>query len=370
MVLPCQYYLVKKIEKNKIYSQYIVIDSVMFFTDNYAPKNVDDAYFHSKELKMLMNMSKDNTIPHLIFYGPPGSGKKTLIKLFLQMIYDDQVMKLNDSVYNVSGSGNNSTEVNIKQSDYHMEVVPNNNNFDRYLIQDVVKEYAKRVPLDRYKIDRPFKVVLIHNVDNLSYYAQTSLRRTLEKYSGSCRFIMWSRSLSKVIDPLISRCYCFRVESPTKHELLNMTVDISNKENINISLSDIVEILQKSERNTKLALWLLECYKFDESYSTSYDEIIDEIVGIILTVEITNIKHIVDLLYKIMITNIPKSDIIQKITFSLLKCNNISEKSKQDIIHVAAEYEYNIVKSRREIVQLEPFLIKCMYSIYYNNKKN
>lgn len=336
----------------------------MFFVDNYAPKNIDDAYFHHKELEMLKNMSKDNTIPHLIFYGPPGSGKKTLIKLFLQMIYDEQVMKLNDSLYPVSGSGNNSTLVNIKQSDYHMEVVPNNNNFDRYLIQDVVKAYAKRVPLDRYKIDRPFKVVLIHNVDNLSYYAQTSLRRTMEKYSGTCRFIMWSRSLSKVIDPLISRCYCFRVESPTRNDLLTMTIDICYKEKINIELSEIVDILQRSGRNTKLALWLLECYTLKECYSTSYDEIIDEIIGLILTANLINIKQIVDLLYKIMITNIPKSDIIQKITYDLLRCNKLSEKSKQKIIYVAAEYEYNVVKSRREIIQLEPFLIKCMHCVY------
>src|SRR3990170_3969521 len=113
---------------------------------------------------MLETMSQDESIPHIIFYGPEGSGKKTIIDLFLTMIYGEEVLKTNDSIYKVSGSGNSSTDISIKQSNYHIIIEPNNNNFDRYLIQDVVKEYAKKVPLNVFTSNKSFKVVLINNV--------------------------------------------------------------------------------------------------------------------------------------------------------------------------------------------------------------
>ena len=233
----------------------------MFIVDKYVPKTIDNVIIHKDELAILKKMSEDESIPHLIFYGPEGSGKKTIIDLFLTMIYDEQVTKTNDSEYKVSGSGNNSTEVVIKQSNYHIIIEPNNNNFDRYLIQDVVKEYAKKVPLNVFGTKKTFKMVLINNVDNLSYYAQTSLRRTMEKFSGNCRFIMWCKSLSRVIDPIRSRCYCFRIKAPSDNEMLELMANVSFKESIKLNLSDYNEIISTANGNIKKALWFLQLKK-------------------------------------------------------------------------------------------------------------
>ena len=183
-----------------------------------------------------MVMSKDESIPHIIFYGPEGSGKKTIINIFLELLYDKNVHNVTNTIYKVTGSGNTSKDVVIKQSNYHIVIEPNNNNFDRYLIQDVVKEYAKRMPLNVFSKHKAFKTVVINNVDNLSFYAQTSLRRTMELYSNTCRFIMWSCSLSKVIDPLISRSYCFQIASPKREELFDYIYHISVKENLQLDL--------------------------------------------------------------------------------------------------------------------------------------
>ena len=178
----------------------------MFFVDKYTPQSIGDAKFHIDLLNRLEHMSKNESIPHMLFYGPDGCGKKTIIKLFLEMLFDKDVHKTEDSVYTVVGSGNKAVQVVVKQSNYHIVIEPNNNNFDRYLIQDIVKEYAKKMPMSIFKTKKIFKIVLINNVDNLSYYAQTSLRRTMEKYSSTCRFIMWCTCPTRVIEPLISRC--------------------------------------------------------------------------------------------------------------------------------------------------------------------
>ena len=63
----------------------------MYLVDKYDPKSVETVYFHKDILKKLVLLSKDESIPHLLFYGPEGSGKKTIIRLFLEMLYDKTI---------------------------------------------------------------------------------------------------------------------------------------------------------------------------------------------------------------------------------------------------------------------------------------
>jgi replication factor C subunit 3/5 len=125
----------------------------MFFIDKYCPRRVKDAYFNKEELNKLKIMSEDESIPHIILYGPAGCGKKTIINLFLEMLYDHNVNKLVNTEYTVTSSGNASKQIIVKQSNYHILIEPENNNRDKYLIQDVVKEYARRRPLNVFSIN-------------------------------------------------------------------------------------------------------------------------------------------------------------------------------------------------------------------------
>ena len=340
----------------------------MFFVDKYAPTDSSDILFHKREIKLLDKMSQDDSVPHTLFCGPEGSGKKVLISCFLEMLYDKDVHILNDSVYRVSGSGNSTTDVVIKQSNYHIVIEPNNNNFDRYLIQDVVKEYAKKIPLNVFTSQKTFKTVLINNVDNLSYYAQTSLRRTMEKFSGTCRFIMWCRSLSRVIDPLRSRCYTFRINSPDDGEMLEMIANISYRESMKLSLTDYTKIINLSNGNIKKALWLLQLKKIGVSYSTSYDMITNEIIKLLLTCNCNAILDIRLLLYNIMITNITGTQIIKDIIKKLFNNKSIIEECKINIAEVAAKFEHNLIRGRREITHLEGFIAGLMYVLNKYNK--
>ena len=338
------------------------------FIDKYAPKNVSDAIVHKQEFKKLLTMSKDQSIPHTIFFGPEGCGKKTVINHFLEMIFGDSIHKTHEAIFTVTGSGNNTQPVAIKQSNHHIVIEPTNTNFDRYLIQDVVKEYAKRAP-HLFSENKSFRVVLINNIDNMSYYAQTSLRRTMELYADKCRFIMWSRSLSKVIDPLRSRCYCFRLKAPTKLDMMEILLKISAKEEMNLD-SDVYDIIiRKSNGNIKKALWLLELYKFNlesdnkevDPFYTSYDHVINQIIENILSVNINCLEKIRLLLYTIMITNIEGTQIIRDIMDILMVTDRISDPSKINIAEISAKFEHNLIRGRREIIHLEAFVNGVIY---------
>ena len=122
----------------------------------------------------------------------------------LAKIMPSNLKKLNVK-YMISGYGSNSIEMEIPQSLFHIEIFPTGTGLDKYLVQEVIKEYAAKNLLS-FERERTFKIVWIHNIDELSYYAQTALRCTMEKYCKTCKFILTGKQLSKIIEPLRSRC--------------------------------------------------------------------------------------------------------------------------------------------------------------------
>lgn len=345
----------------------------MFLIDKYVPyvsqkqydkySIINNAYFHKDIIKMLENMSKDESIPHLIFYGPEGSGKKTIIRLFLEMLFNKEVHKTQDTKYTVISSGNKSNEVIVKQSSFHIVIEPNNTNFDRYLIQDIVKEYAKWTPLDIFGVKRDFKIVLINNLDNLSYYAQTSLRRTMEKYSSTCRFIMWCRSLSRVIEPLRSRCTCKAIVAPSYEEMFKYLYIINTKERMNISLADLVTICDNSNLNIKKGLWLLQLLKSKHKLETIYDETIENIIDCLVKKDLNDNANIRNLIYNILITNIDGSKLIRDIVIAISKRTDkiLSDDKKFQILKSSTKFEHNLLRGRHDIMHLEGFMMDIIY---------
>jgi replication factor C subunit 3/5 len=332
-------------------------------TDSWINTNPSKCFFHKEIFQQLKKIAEDDGMPHVIFYGNPGTGKKTMINLFLEMIFDKSIYKLDDSKYTVISSGNIENEVIVKQSDHHIIIEPNNNNFDRYLIQDIVKEYARKYPLCIFEKNRNFKMVQINNLDNLSYYAQTSLRRTIEKYSKTCRFIMWCYSLSKVIEPLRSRCLCIHVPTQSEQDLVQWTFNISSLENVNINLPVLSWIVQNSNGNLKDILWKLDLYKYCGKIQNGYQKSL-----VLLINEITtdgDIQIIRDYIYKMMITNISSNVIIKDIlNIILIKLDNDkypnSKNKSSKIIDHASNFEYRLSKGRRDIIHIEAFILNII----------
>lgn len=345
----------------------------MFLIDKYRPLNSDDKniFFHKDLLNLLSIMSKDEAVPHIIFYGPNGTGKKTTVNLFLEMLFDKNVHKTKDVEYQVIGSGNKQIPKKIKQSDYHIVIEPSNNGFDKCLIYYIVKEYAKRKSLDIFDTHRNFRVVLINNIDNLSYYAQTSLRRTMERYNDKCRFIMCCNSLTSVINPLQSRCICMRVPSPTQNEMFEYIFKISIKEKINLSLDQYSDIVIKANGNIKEALWFLEYCRHNKELYTNYDDSINKIVKLIIKGKLQNILEIIKLYYGITTTYITVTKIMVDIINEICISKKLSDNLKQKIIEKSATIQYRMIEGRRGIMHFKNFVIYTMNLIsdYKANNK-
>ena len=237
----------------------------MFFIDKYIPNNHNQNYFHKDTYNFLKTISDDESIPHLIFHGMDGIGKKTMIRTFLRNLFGDEVDDVKQVKYIVSGSGNKTNEEYFIESNYHIDIIPKGNNNDRYLIQDVVKKYASSTNYNFFKTKHNFKVIVIHNIQHMLSSVQFSLRRTIEKYSDTCRFIIMTNSISKIIKPLISRCKCIKLTYPLNSNIIKYALNISNKEDINMSLNRLSYLINNSN-NLKEILWTLQIFKNNDLY--------------------------------------------------------------------------------------------------------
>lgn len=239
----------------------------MFLIDKYIPQTIDDIFFHHEIYDMLKIMAEDKSMPHLIFYGRKGCGKKTMVNIFMHMLFGDSIKNTRKVAYNVSSSCNNDDTVHeFIQSFHHILIEPSGNNHDRYLIHDIIKLYLSKIGYNVIKSRYKFKLIVINNVDMMSESVQFSLRRTIEQYSIDCRFIMIADSISKIVEPLSSRCKCIGIKSPDLVDIIDYSINISNKENLTLGLDQLAYIIQEYKGDIKNVLWRIELYKLNEIY--------------------------------------------------------------------------------------------------------
>ncbi len=357
-------------------------NKIQFLIDKYEPKKIIDifdnsfngddelsfdwrhssnpykCFFHKKLIYDLKKICNSEDIPHIIFYGCAGTGKKTIIKLFMEMLFGPDARKINNVEYEIAGSNKKNKKKNIEQSEHHIIIEPNSNNFDKYLIQYIVKEYARLKPLclyDKSNSKIKFKAVQINSLDNLSYYSQTSLRRTIEKYSKTCKFIMCCNSLSKIIEPLKSRCLCIHIPNQLNNDLHEWIINISLLENRNLPPIIIKNILDCTNGNLREILWKIDLYKYKKTINHSCNQAIDNLIVKIFQKD--NMQNIKDNIYEIYVTNLHSIDIINKILAIILKkIDNKNINKACQLIDIASKYEHRLLYCRRDPIHIEAFI--------------
>jgi replication factor C subunit 3/5 len=228
--------------------------------DKYQPKSIGELDYNHNISEILKTIAQKEDFPHLIFYGPEGAGKKTRIRAFLSLLFNSGVHKVNTELKEIKV---NSTTVEyfIASSNYHIELTPSDADFhDRLIIQKVIKESASSTMIDP-KSSKKFKVIVLQEIDNLTREAQAALRRTMEKYTKSCRLIMCCNSLTKIIPPIRSRCLSIRVPCPTENDIKNILTNIKISENINVNDKQMESIVQTCDRNVRRAINCLQLSK-------------------------------------------------------------------------------------------------------------
>uniref|UniRef100_A0A7S2U7C3 AAA+ ATPase domain-containing protein n=1 Tax=Attheya septentrionalis TaxID=420275 RepID=A0A7S2U7C3_9STRA len=373
----------------------------MLWVDKHRPTQLKNLSYHPDTTARLESLAAaPANMPHLLFYGPPGAGKKTRINALLRAIYGPGAERLRLDKRTFTTPTKRTVDINMISSNYHIEMSPGDAGInDRFVVQDVIKEMAANKSLSSAvtavtthnasqessssgtkKTQIDFKVVVLVEVDKLSRQAQAALRRTMEKYSTSCRLILCCNNQSKVIDPVRSRCLGIRIAAPTHDDICQVLKATARKESIILPDELAVNIARQSSRNMRRAMLMLESCHVQSRDATggtlSAHQPVQktdwELYITQLASEITReqspqrLMAAREKLYELLINCIPADVIIKNLAFELMK--NLDDSLKHEVIEWAAFYEHRIATGSKDIFHLEAFVAKYMaiYKRYLN----
>ncbi|GLE10659.1 hypothetical protein PINS_up022876 [Pythium insidiosum] len=340
----------------------------MLWVDKYRPTSLQELDFHPEVTKRLKNLATSDDLPHLLVYGPSGAGKKTRIMALLRELYGDGALKVRLEHKSFANPGRTTkVEITTVASNYHIEMNPSDvGNNDRLVVQEVLKEIAQYHLADTNS-KRSFKVVLLIEVDRLSKNAQHALRRTMEKYTATCRLVLCCNNPSKVIDPLRSRCLGIRIGAPTNDEICSILQGVCAKEGLDYSAPLGAQIADKSERNLRRALLMLETCRV-QSYPFAHDKPIqlpawEEYVGNLAKVILKeqspgSLLKAREMIYELIANCIPSEVILRTLCRELMI--RLDDDLKHELIQWAAYYEHRMQRGSKDIFHFEAFIAKFM----------
>lgn len=357
---------------------------MVLWVEKYRPQQLDSLSLHTNITHTLQQLIKDEDFPHLLMYGPSGGGKKTRIQALLRGLFGKGVdkLKVQHKTFKVKSK---VIEIATVGSNYHIEINPSDVGIsDRHVVQEVIKEIAQTQNVSQGTNQaHAFKVVVLNEVDRLSLGAQQALRRTMEKYTSSCRLILVCESMSRVIAPLRSRCLAVRVPAPTKEEIAQILGHIAAKESLNVSPELALTVAEESSRNLRRAILMLEAAKvrfpqlgsIGSSSSSSaasaaptiptsqlkadWEQFIDNMGKSICEEQSPQrLLRIRANLYELLTQCIPPEVIMKNLTEVLLR--RVDDQIKHEIVQQAAFYDHRMHQGSKPIFHLEAFVAKFM----------
>ena len=225
-----------------------MVESLTIWTEKYRPDKFEDVVGQDEIIKRVKNLTNSLNIPHMLFAGPAGTGKSTLAIIVAKELFKEFWKE-------------NYLELNASDA----------RGID--VIRQEVKNFARTKSLGSV----PFKIIFLDEADALTREAQQALRRTMENFTSTCRFILSCNYSSKIIDPIQSRCVVFRFKLLEKKDIEKRIKLIAEREKISIDEKAIEAIYEGSEGDCRRAINLLQA-----SASISQN-ITGEIVNILLS---------------------------------------------------------------------------------------
>lgn len=199
------------------------------WTEKYRPKSFSEVMGQENIIKKVESLTNSLNIPHLLFAGPAGTGKSTLALIIVKELF---------------GEGWKDSYLELNASDERGINV----------IREKVKNFARTKSLGNV----PFKIIFLDEADALTPEAQQALRRTMENYSSTCRFILSCNYSSKIIDPIQSRCAIFRFKLLEQKDIIKVLRKIEEGENLTITDEALEMLYEGSEGDCRRAINLLQ----------------------------------------------------------------------------------------------------------------
>lgn len=343
----------------------------MLWVDKYRPRTLDDVELYPELTEVLRRLAESQDLPHLLLYGPSGTGKKTRAMALLRHVYGPSVYSLRLEHRSVQVTDSKVVDIATLSSPHHIDINPSDaGNYDRVIVMQMIREIAQTVSLQSNNSGSVgYKVVLLNEVDKMGRAAQHALRRTMEKYMSTCRLVLICNSTSRLTAPLRSRCLAIRVPSHSKENLSKVIQSVCEGEGRPVPSHAFVDaITQRSGGNLRRALLMLEAAAVTRAdFSGSGADIprpdwqvfLEEIASDILSEQTPKKLHEIRVKFYELLGQCVSGELILRGVLEKLLLS-VEEKLKRPIAALAAEYDHNMKLGTKSIFHLEAFAAGVM----------
>jgi len=310
------------------------------WAEKYRPKALDEMWNQKEIVSRLKSFVKDRNLPHLLFVGPAGTGKTTGILALARDLYGpaykSYILELNAS---------DERGINV--------------------IREKVKNFARTAAIAS---EVPFKILIMDEADSLTSAAQHALRRTMEIYTRTCRFVLIGNYSENIIEPIQSRCSVFRFGPLGEEDSKGWIKHIADNEELNLLPEGLEAIYEASTGDLRKATNLLQA-----AAATQGDEIDDvTIYSVLGRVSPGRVRELINLGLKgqfmearevlrglLIDEGLAADDIIRLIYSEVLKLS-IPERYKVRLSDTIGEIDYRLTQGARAEIQLSTLVAKLV----------
>lgn len=304
------------------------------WTEKYRPRKFEEVVGQEEIIKRVKSLTNAMNLPHLLFAGPAGTGKSTLALIIVRELFNES---WRENYLELNASDERGIDV----------------------IRQKVKDFARTKAIG----DVPFKVIFLDEADALTREAQQALRRTMENYTSTCRFILSCNYSSKILDPIQSRCVIFRFQLLEKKDIKKRIDVICQNEGLTITNEAFDTLYESSGGDCRRIINLLQA-----TASISPNITPDLVNTIISQAKPSDIKIVLDyalsgdfensrqkLLDIMLKDSVSGQDVIKAIQKEVWNLE-IEPELKVRLTERTGEAEFRLVEGSDEFIQLEALL--------------
>ncbi len=304
------------------------------WAEKYRPADFSDIIGQEEIVSRIRAFVKHQNLPHLMFSGPPGVGKTSTAIVIAKQLYGENWRQ---NLIELNASDERGIDV----------------------IRTKVKDFARTKALGNV----PFKICILDESDSLTREAQQALRRTMENYTSTCRFVLLANYPSKIIEPIQSRCAIFRFKPLSESEIGKIVDKIATAEKLSIDAKAKKALFEVSEGDCrKLENVMQSCAVMSDKVT---EELIYSAAGVATPKEIkevialafsNNFQKARDKLLETMLAHgLSGLDVIKQLQKEVLE-SSIEPKKKLMLVEKCGEIEFRMSEGADEFVQLEALL--------------
>ena len=303
------------------------------WTEKYRPKEFSELKGQEDITSKVQSFIEKKNMPHLLFTGPAGTGKSSLSLVLVKKLFGS---KWRENYLELNASDERGIDV----------------------IRQKVKNFARTK-----SFSESFKIIFLDEADALTREAQQALRRTMENFTSTCRFILSCNFSSKLIEPIQSRCVVFRFKQLDEKAISEIIRNIAEKEGLQADEKAISLLYNVSEGDCRRMINILQACSNTKHITE------EKIYSVVKSVQPNDIRTILSLalagsfiparekLLDLMLRqSISGLDLIKAIQKEILSMNVEDERIKLKLVEKCGEVEFRLVEGSDEFIQLESLL--------------